>query len=1084
MAAEASFLAVLLRLMSFMVPSLHLLASYEPDAGERLSAMGQMMLEAFGDHPVVFTEAMAFFEQLSLHTSLLPHPAAFLRPSEDYLTSCLPYLFQALTPDHPVLLADRNWLSRPGILSSIRGSRVAVLSAKLLAVNGVLVPGRYVGDLPAALFSQLEVSCGRRIFVGENLYRAVASSRRADISVYDHRVIEAEVTEAIDAVLLTEAKSGATMLHWILFTRCLLTGSVEKSDGIDSEEFTRARAKAVAKARASESALLVFEFAVPVRWQTRCQAARSATLALKSLSNESDVGLKRGPHFDSLIANDVFAEQVKELRASQSQTSKLQSFVVFHAGEIVSAACSSAMATLDQSELWHVQEGGIRLLTEIIFCIGDAEDLDDPGHILLEEYMSQVISCVKHGLVAFLEDDEDDAEKLFMLGCEALQSVVQNKLITDAVVLKRLVKPVLLSQSDVTFFGYENTPDRNWLPSEEDTSYKNFRLSLLPILGKLWSLGQLRGFVEDNILPKSVAEELLKEVSSSTVELAAYSAAVAIDGSRFLRGSGLTLAGMPRGDSKDQSAGDNIAFDSGFLFDDVHDLDELVKIALIKAWPACVANCMYTLVDVLQDEDTDEVIRAACSKWLENVTPVVFAALRDSFAVFPKDSSDEQRQADFAKGISTDEVIASSLRGLCALLRRATVQEDLLASSASEMAFVVSRVANLILFPVSGIETSCDDTSSMKGEEGKDESSSQALEAELSRSISQGLVTESCLFIEALAASDALCDEVESAFLMTILPILDAVQKNEVSVENPLVSDIVASCLSATQQFIKRGHAKKTLVNAMVQLSIDVLSSMDTFPESTVQVAKLLMAECLNDEAVSDMARSTLAREMAAEGKWEPWILTCAPPAGVAALSQSLSVVKVALSDLHSSRAHLPALSAVRRVISEVVPPNDVVAIMMGGVGAQVLGLLQSYGTLSIPDKDAVDHRLTSFADCMKVIMAAYQNLVATSTDDSQMAAFLSVVFEVWTAVIQFNGLPNQPSPNSRADPTLGRLSAQAIVHVARSSPVAFKTSVAGLSDHGRALLEFSVRAEMNGYAAAPTQAPVKKKLSLKGFKK
>jgi hypothetical protein len=100
------------------------------------------------------------------------------------------------------------------------------------------------------------------------------------------------------------------------------------------------------------------------------------------------------------------------------------------------------------------------------------------------------------------------------------------------------------------------------------------------------------------------------------------------------------------------------------------------------------------------------------------------------------------------------------------------------------------------------------------------------------------------------------------------------------------------------------------------------------------------------------------------------------------------------------------------------------------------------------------------------------------------MAAFLSVVFEVWTAVIQFNGLPNQPSPNSRADPTLGRLSAQAIVHVARSSPVAFKTSVAGLSDHGRALLEFSVRAEMNGYAAAPTQAPVKKKLSLKGFRK
>ena len=916
MAAEASFLAVLLRLMTFMVPSLHLLVSYKPGAGERLSAMAQMMLEAFGDHPVVFTEAMAFFEQLALHRSLLlPPPASFLHPSEDYLTACLPYLFQALTPDDPVLLADRTWLSRAGILSSVRGARVAVLSAKLLAINGVLVPGRYVGDLPAALFSQLEVSCGRRVFVGENLYRAVASSRRADISAYDHRVIEAEVTEAIDAVLLTEAKSGAAMLHWILFTRCLLTGSIEKPDGDDNEDlFTRARARAVAKARASESALLVFEFAVPVRWQTRCQAARSATLALKSLSSESEIGLKRGPHFDSSVANDVFAEQVKGLRASQSQTSKLQSFVVFHAGEIVSAACSSAMATLDQSELWHVQEGGIRLLTEIISCIGNAEDLDDPGHILLEEYMSQVISCVKHGLIAFLEDDEDDAEKLFMLGCGALQSVVQNKLITDSVVLKRLVKPVLLSQSDVTFFGYEDTPDRNWLPSEEDTSFKNFRLSLLPILGKLWSLGQLRGFVEDKLLPELVAEELLKEISSPTVELAAFSAAVAIDGSRLLRGSELTLAGIPREDSKDQSCGDNIAFDAGFLFDDMHDLDELVKIALIKAWPACIANSMYTLIDVLQDEDTDEVIRAACSKWLENVTPVVFVALRDSFAAFPNDSSDEKRQADFVKGISKDELIASCLRGLCALLKRAAVHEDLIASSASEMAFVVSRVANLVLFPVTGIDTSRDDASSMKEESKR--SSSQASEAEISRSISQGLVVESCLFIEALAASDALSDEVEAAFLMTILTILDAVQKNEVSMENPLMGDIVTSCLSAMQQFIKRGNAKETLVNAMVQLSIDVLSSVDTFPESTIKKAKLLMTECLSDNAVSDMARGALAREMASEGKWEAWTLVCAPPAGDTALSQSLSVVKVALSDLQFPKTHLSALSAVRSVIS------------------------------------------------------------------------------------------------------------------------------------------------------------------------
>lgn len=273
-------------------------------------------------------------------------------------------------------------------------------------------------------------------------------------------------------------------------------------------------------------------------------------------------------------------------------------------------------------------------------------------------------------------------------------------------------------------------------------------------------------------------------------------------------------------------------------------------------------------------------------------------------------------------------------------------------------------------------------------------------------------------------------------------------------------------------------------MNAMLQLSVDVLSCSETVPKAAVEAAEMLMTECLNNDAISELDRCSLAREMASDGKWDAWTLVCSPPSGEMALSRSLSVLKAALADLPSSKKHLPALSAVRRIVAEVTVPSNVIDIVMGGVGAQILGLLKAYGTLNIPDKEALDHRLTAFADCMKVIMTAYQNLIASSTDDSQTAAFLSVVFEVWTSVIQFNGIPNQPSPNAGADSTLGRLSAQAIVHVARSSPVAFKTAVADLSEHARALLEFSVRAEMSGYAAAPTQAPAKKKLSLQGFTK
>eukprot|EP00957_Ditylum_brightwellii_P107277 8185659-Ditylum_brightwellii.AAC.1 len=97
---------------------------------------------------------------------------------------------------------------------------------------------------------------------------------------------------------------------------------------------------------------------------------------------------------------------------------------------------------------------------------------------------------------------------------------------------------------------------------------------------------------------------------------------------------------------------------------------------------------------------------------------------------------------------------------------------------------------------------------------------------------------------------------------------------------------------------------------------------------------------------------------------------------------------------------------------------------------------------------------------------------------------FLAVIFEVLMTIVRFNGLPNHPSRNVGADDSLGRMSAQAIVHVARSAPVAFKSAMAHLSPEDRSTLEMSVRADMSGYAAPKSTAPTKKKLNLKGFRK
>lgn len=524
------------------------------------------------------------------------------------------------------------------------------------------------------------------------------------------------------------------------------------------------------------------------------------------------------------------------------------------------------------------------------------------------------------------------------------------------------------------------------------------------------------------------------------------------------------------------SDGDQLTHDSGFMFDDMHDVDNLVKPVLVQAWPACACNAMFSLIDVLQTAGVSESTRAACSTWLEKITPIVFAGLRDSFSAISCKAIGRAKQMDFAKGLSTEEVTVSCLRGLCAILQGASCNRELINASTSDLAFVVSNIWRLVLLPVSGVST-CLDTSSFENEEIK--------EASLVATMSHELVVEACKFIEVLAASVATSDGVESAFLLAVLTPLDALQKGDLLFVSPLMVNIVSSSLKAVQQFIKQAESgKDALVNAMLQLSVDIVSGSTTAPAPVIAAAELLLTECLDNDAIPISLHRELARQMATNGKYEAWALIVSHSSDGTALSHSLPQLKTTMSEVSVVKKHLPALTAIRRVINNINVPSHLVDIIMQGVGAQVLGLLKAYGTLSIPDKEAVDHRLNACADCMKVIMTAYQNLLANSAVESQMAAFLSVVIEVWTCVIAYNGLPNQASPQPGADPALGRLSAQAIVHVARLSPEAFKTCMATLSDQGRALLEFAVRADMSGYATTTTQAPVKKKLSLQSFAK
>merc|ERR1712232_1208845 len=123
-------------------------------------------------------------------------------------------------------------------------------------------------------------------------------------------------------------------------------------------------------------------------------------------------------------------------------------------------------------------------------------------------------------------------------------------------------------------------------------------------------------------------------------------------------------------------------------------------------------------------------------------------------------------------------------------------------------------------------------------------------------------------------------------------------------------------------------------------------------------------------------------------------------------------------------------------------------------------------------------HRASVCKDTMNIIRLSFQHV---STSQMHTVPYLSIIFEILIAVIQYNGLPNQISPQTGANPVLGRLAAQAIVHVARTTPQPFKEVLGELEPHPRAILEFAFRSEMDGYAEVNI-GPKKKKLNLKSY--
>lgn len=1059
MTSEISFLAVLLRLMSFLVPSLGALQADNAGVARRFSIMATVILECHGSHPVISIEAMAFFEVLAAHQQLLPPPSTHIEYAENALFSCIPFVLQTLTPDRLGMYGRGTWQGR--YFSSPASMRSTVYLVKVLSHNKISVAEWTDMKIVSLLIASLETTCGSRFFTGANLVRSLASPRDSEVHFAEGVALEGEIFSVVRTMLFLERSfhkfETERLVRWILFARAVLaSAATAPAAGDDTPEFSCAGVVQSALARASSDAMAVHAVANPTRWQVKCLAAQLATIALDELVDIAEENCPNAiDHFDFMAADRTCAKLCR--KATESGGKKPQTHLVFHLGDVLSAACMSSIATLDQAELQTLQGSSIRLLRKLVVCFARITDPEEPGVSILEQHATQIFSSVKHALGAPDDSETEASLRLFQAGCEAIQSMVEHEMTTDVVVLKRLIRPTLPPNNDIPFFGYTEGYPPTLLAVGEGRDHLNIRVSLLSRICRVWTAGSLLLGNSDEH-PEYLRQAAADLVKNDT-DMAVHSAAIAIDGARLLLRSKLSLIGRPL---SDDDARRGVSSECGFLYSNADDIDDNVKSALVTVWSSCASASMRPLLEYASRDEGDDKKREQCTVWVQKLIPLLFAGTKDAMSMSGPSSSGSGSEFDWTKGIDGTAIQVNCFRGVASLVRDAP--SSLWDSGWNDdLEHIVDMILDKVFMPL------------LTAIEPRDEGSSKAM-------FDERVVKESCNLLRELATSRSDAVRKDSALLLTVLTPLDLLQSGTVPFEDNGCETIISSCLEAAGSLISQPTTGDSLVKSMLQLVLKtVFQTEKLYPDKVKDSAKVLLRACLGHSAIPLKEQQIIASDVASEGDWEMWTVLCLIEDG-RAIAPSLETVQKVLRDDDDSSSQLAFLAALSSVTQSATIPSPLLGRIFGGVGAEVLTTLYQYGTLQVPNA-ARPHRQTMCAQAMKLTLIGYQQITSDESDDQHVGAFLSILFATLLAILRFNGLPNHPSPQADGDEALGRMSAQAILHVARTTPVAFKASMASLSDHDRGLLEFAVRAEMTGYVVQG-QVAAPKKLNVKSFQK
>ncbi|KAL7571858.1 hypothetical protein ACA910_002934 [Epithemia clementina (nom. ined.)] len=828
-------------------------------------------------------------------------------------------------------------------------------------------------------------------------------------------------------------------LRYLLFAKAILSGvgSVEADQGFavyDKEHVIKA-ALLLAKDDVAE----LFKVAAPLRWQTKTLAAQIASCCLREIvASEQQYG---EPKLKSRQFNTSLASAWCEKQCQQAEESRGElptSVVAFHLPELIASSCMSSVASLDQSELFSVQESSLYFLSDIISSFCQIPDPEMPGSDLLHQYSQQIYSVVKHCLNSIDEIQTEGSFRVFLASCWTVSVIVKEKMTTEPSVLKRLVRP-LVPPADQLLFG----PITNRKPASIFSDAGKY--SNLIKIAKISFTGELlcRDFAGEEELFKAVPAELINDRKAFGVE----SALIAFEGARLLRAQHLSLAGMNFPTENGDSSKEGV-----FSDEDYHsDLTAMHLVA--NSWSSCARASLFALNWAVREESAKEEDKEFCFHWMKALGVLVLSGCEDSIDFISRGA---QPRGAFA--IDAEHVAVECLTSLALLLRAS----DILPSGSLDVASLGNLSTLLQKKIVEPLVTT--KTTIIK-------------KVKVIKQICS-LFQDLSMFLAHLADKDGNTNEL---FSLVLCP-MNVLQKGQLtSARDPVIADVINASQLGISCLVKNGRLPEPLIKSLVDfLARQLLNSKDGFALQLHKAAKSLLLDCISHPAISSSDKKRVMVQMAQGWQWDVWGIIYKGNADDLDATESLGTLKQLLVNAAETDAHIAALTSLGAVVKSV-DSMEVVGRVVAFVGVEILGLLYHYGTQASTRLVDASKRRECFADSLKVVLIIYQHLL----QESYLSDFLSTIFESFIAVLRFNGLPNHPSPQEKGEPAMGRLVAQAVLHVARTSPEPFKVSMGSLNEQDRAILEFSVRGEMTGYAqVASGQAPAKKKLNLQSFKK